>query len=96
LSGLEDNQLTGNHYLHGLSAYYYDLASIPNIAGLNAGFILETGNTWNDMSDVSLDDTLFSAAAFMGARTILGPAYLGAGITEGFDTRYFLQFGRAF
>jgi len=96
LSGLEDNQLTGNHYLHGLSAYYYDLASIPNIAGLNAGFILETGNTWNEMSDVSLGDTRFSAAAFMGAKTILGPAYLGAGITEGFDTRYFLQFGRAF
>jgi NTE family protein len=45
---------------------------------------------------VSFDDSLFSAAAFVGAKTIIGPAYLGVGTTEGYDTRYFLQFGRAF
>ena len=96
LSGLEDDQLIGNHYLHGYTAYYYDLGGVPNIADMNAGFMLETGNTWNDASDVSLGDTLFSAAAFIGAETIIGPAYLGAGITEGYSPRYFLQFGRAF
>lgn len=96
LSGLEDDQLSGNHYLHGLGAYYYDLAGIPKIAGLNAGVILETGNAWNSTGDVSLGDSLFSAAAFVGAKTIIGPAYLGAGITEGYEPRYFLQFGRAF
>ena len=96
MSGLEEGQLRGNHYMHGLAAYYYDFASLQNIAGLNAGFILEAGNTWNDASDISLGDSLFSAAAFLGAKTIIGPAYLGAGITEGYSPRYFLQFGRAF
>ena len=96
LSGLDDGQLSGNHYLHGLGAYYYDLVGIPKIAGLNAGVILETGNVWNDRDDVRLGDSLFSAAAFVGAKTIIGPAYFGAGVTEGYEPRYFLQFGRAF
>lgn len=96
MSGLEEDQLAGNHYLHGLAAYYYDLAGIPNVVGLNAGVMVEAGNTWDKGSDVDISDALFSASAFIGAKTIVGPAYLGAGITEGYDPRYFLQFGRAF
>ncbi|PID45613.1 MAG: hypothetical protein CSB47_08175 [Proteobacteria bacterium] len=96
LSGLEDDQLSGNYYLHGLGAYYYDLASIPNVVGLNAGVMIEAGNTWIKHRDIDPTDVLLSASAFIGAKTIVGPAYLGVGVAESHEPRYFLQFGRAF
>ena len=96
LSGLKNDQLRGNHYLHGLGAYYYDFASIPKFASLKTGFMVEAGNTWNHSSDIDPSDAILSAAAFVGAKTLIGPAYVGVGVTDNTEPRYFFQFGRAF
>ena len=39
----------------------------------------ELGNVWASREDVSLDDLLWSASAFIGTDTVLGPLYLGYG-----------------
>ena len=39
----------------------------------------ELGNVWANREDVSLDDLLWSASAFIGTDTVLGPLYLGYG-----------------
>jgi NTE family protein len=96
MSGLEDGQLRGNHYAHGVVSYYYDVIGLSKIANVNAGVLLEAGNTWIEAGDIDPSDLKLSGAAFLGANTIIGPAYLGVGMTEGYDQRYFLQFGRAF
>jgi len=96
MSGLEDGQLRGNHYAHGVVSYYYDVIGLSKIANVNAGVLLEAGNTWIEAGDIDPSDLKLSGAAFLGANTLIGPAYLGVGMTEGYDQRYFLQFGRAF
>ncbi|WP_084708121.1 patatin-like phospholipase family protein [Leucothrix mucor] len=96
MSGLEDGQLRGNHYAHGVVSYYYDVIGLSKIANVNAGVLLEAGNTWIEAGDIDPSDLKLSGAAFLGANTLIGPAYLGVGMTEGYNQRYFLQFGRAF
>lgn len=96
MSGLEEGQLRGNHYAHGLVSYYYDVLGLSKIATVNAGILLEAGNAWTEAGDIDPGDLKLSGAAFLGANTIIGPAYLGVGMTDGYDQRYFLQFGRAF
>ncbi|WP_262693703.1 patatin-like phospholipase family protein [Kordiimonas aquimaris] len=99
LTAFAPGQLSGNHG-GVLSAVYYRkvggglgyLAQTP----LYVGATLETGNVWNDTSDISLGDLKWSSSLFVGADTLIGPIYLGGGIGSRGEAAAFLFIGQLF
>jgi NTE family protein len=70
----------------------------PLLLGLPvyAGASLEMGNVWADPDDAALDDLLLGGSVFVGADTILGPAFIGYGRSENDRQTLFFFFGRPF
>lgn len=96
LSGLSANQLRGNYAALGSGSYMYELAEYPGIAKMYAGGSLELGNVWGKSADVSWGSLLLSGSLFVGVDSPIGPAFIGIGHTEGYDSRFFMHVGRNF
>jgi NTE family protein len=92
LSGLQDNQLSGQHY--GLGRLVY-LRQIQDIQYLQAylGGSLELGNVWQDKDDIGLDNTLIGASVFLGLDTPIGPLYFAYGRTDEDDDSLYVYLG---
>lgn len=96
LSGLADNQLRGNEAALGGVAYLYELTHLPRIAKVYTGASLELGNVWQNRDEASWGNVLKSGSLFVGLDSVVGPAYIGVGHTEGYDMNFFMQVGRRF
>jgi len=99
LSGLERDELSGEAFVRAGLIYAVKLNDAePTFFGvpLYAGGTLEAGNAWADRRDASLDRTTIGGSAFVGADTLLGPAYIGYGHAEGGRESVFLFIGRPF
>ncbi|WP_298609719.1 patatin-like phospholipase family protein [uncultured Thiothrix sp.] len=96
LSGLSPNQLRGNHAALGRGTYMYELADYPGVAKVYAGGSLELGNTWDKAEDVSWGSLLLSGSLFVGMDSPIGPAFIGVGHTEGYDSNIYMHVGRSF
>jgi NTE family protein len=97
LSGLNRNELTGQHLMLGKVILMQRLdkmnfGSIP----LYLGGSMELGNTWQDLDNVGFESALWSGSAFIAADTFLGPVYLGTGLTEGRRGSLFLAIGHQY
>ena len=95
LSGLNPDELSGQHTGIATLAYYRrlgDIAFLPTYIGATA----ELGNTWQDNSDISLDSSIFAGSVFIGVDTILGPIYTAVGLTEDGQTALYFYVGRTF
>ena len=94
LSGLNINQLTGQHAGIGYAVYMrriIDVQLLPAYLGAS----LEAGNVWQDRGDIG-QNLIVSGSAFLGVDSPIGPIYLGIGHAEGGHTAGFLFLGRAF
>lgn len=96
LSGLAENQLRGNNTALGSVMYTYELTDVPKITKVYAGGSLELGNVWQNQGEMNWGNLLQSGSLFIGLDSIIGPAYIGIGHTEGYDTNFFMQVGRRF
>lgn len=99
LSGFERDELTGEAFIRAGALYAVKLNDAePRFFGvpLYAGASLETGNTWADRRDVAAHDLIAAGSVFVGADTLLGPAFLGYGRAEGDRQSVFLFIGRPF
>ncbi|MBK8285752.1 MAG: patatin-like phospholipase family protein [Ahniella sp.] len=87
LSGFEPRELQGNDFALLVTGFYHEILRLaPPLGGsVFVGLLGEAGNTWLHPAYPSRHDLRFGAAAFIGAETFLGPAYLGYGWTEGGD-----------
>ncbi len=57
---------------------------------------MEVGNTWQERSQASFNNTRKDGSLFLGLDTFLGPLYLAVGYdTEG-ETAFYLFMGRPF
>jgi NTE family protein len=98
LSGLAQDQLSGQQAALVSAIYYYRLADLnvlPNYPfPLYLGTSLEVGNAWN--TDTSLFKHSFRAGGsiFLGIESIIGPFYLGYGFTENGKRAVHLFMGR--
>jgi NTE family protein len=99
LSGLHAGQLSGSHYGLARAIYYRKVGNggegtfdVP----LYAGISLEAGNTWLKRSDMRFGDLRENGSIFMGADTILGPVFLGAGADAQGNSAFYLFLGRTF
>lgn len=95
LSGLNKNQLSGQHALRIGASYYRrigDLTLFPAFAGVS----LELGNVWDERSAISFGDTRLGGSLWAGVNTPVGPVYVGIGRAEGGESAFYVFLGRTF
>lgn len=99
LSGLPSDAISGPTaalaravYLHPLESRSLDTRLFTWYSGAS----LEIGNVFDEWRDITLEGLRPAGSAFVGADTLIGPAYLGVGLAEGGETSVFLAFGRVF
>lgn len=96
LSGLERGAISGPHAGLARIVYYRQLADTG--AGLfdfplYIGGSLETGNVWQQRSEIGLDSMLVNGSLFAGLDTYLGPIFFAAGFAEGGSSSFYLFLG---
>jgi len=95
LSGLRNDQLSGNYLGLGRVVYYHQLGKLPVIGGaIYAGGSLEMGNVWQQRNDVSASGLLTAGSVFVAADTWVGPFYFAYGRTSGGQSSFYLYLGR--
>lgn len=95
LSGLENDQLSGNALLLARASWTMRLGQAPVFTrGWFVGATLEAGNTWGTAGELSLRGLRHAGSIFLGADTGLGPLYLGLGRETRGGTLLYLFIGR--
>jgi NTE family protein len=99
LSGLARNQLVGDKGGIARLLYYreltrFDLGSMTQ--RMYAGFSLEAGNVYGSDDPVTWSSLRRAGSVFVGADTIVGPAYIGYGYSEGGKDVVYLIIGQRF
>ena len=95
ISGLNRNQLSGQHAMRLGAAYYRrigDLALFPAFAGMS----LELGNAWESREDISSRGSILGGSFWAGVDTPVGPVYVGYGRAEGGEDAFYVSLGRVF
>ncbi|MBI5632786.1 MAG: patatin-like phospholipase family protein [Nitrospirae bacterium] len=93
LSGLQSNQLRGQHMVLGRVISYHKVGE-SFIGSLYLGGSLEAGNVWQ--KDFALGNLEVAGSVFVGYDTILGPLYLGLGHAGEGRTAGYFYLGRTF
>ena len=99
LSGLRPQQLAANYLGFGRATYRMRVASLPtSLTGgaLYLGVSAESGNTWDEASEISARNLKYGGTLFAGLDTILGPLYLGYGRADRGRDAWHLFLGQAF
>lgn len=100
LSGLVENQLYGQEAALFAAIYYYrlkDFEFIPNYPfPLYFGLSIETGNAWEDKTNLFKHSFRHAGSVFLGFDTIIGPLYLAYGFSENGKRAAHLFMGRPF
>lgn len=99
LSGLGRDSVGGAHAALGRLVGWYALSERQlerRLVNWYVGGSLEAGQTWLDRDDISLGDLRPSGSLFVAADTILGPVFVGAGLTSPGEFAGFLTFGNLF
>ncbi len=99
LSGLAENQLVGDRGVFSRLMYYreltkFDLGSLTQ--RMYAGVSLEGGNVYNPGEPLTWESLRYSASIYVGADTVVGPAYFGYGYAQGGRTSVYLIIGQHF
>jgi NTE family protein len=95
ISGLNRNQLSGQHATRIGAAYYRrigDLALFPAFAGVS----MELGNVWATREDISTHGAILGGSFWAGVDTPVGPVYVGYGRAEGGEDAFYVSLGRVF
>ncbi len=99
LSGLHENQLLGERGGLARLMYYHELTTF-NLGSMTqrmyVGFSAETGNTYNAGDPVTWPSLRLAGSVFVGADTVLGPAYLGYGYENSGQQSVYIVIGRRF
>lgn len=94
LSGLQYNELSGQHYGMLMGGYRYHVAG-SGLLPAYLGGTLEYGQVADDAGDL-LDDGVLNGSVYFGYRSPIGPLYIGAGFAEGGRATYFIRVGNIF
>ncbi len=89
LSGLEQNELVGQHAAL-LSGLLYRRIADFGVISLYAGASLEYGNVFQTREEIAFDNGRAAGSAFLGLDTLIGPIYFAYGLAErGRENFYF-------
>ena len=92
LSGFNQLELSGPNV--GLARAIYLRQLTSGLVSTYAGASFETGNVWEERSDIGFDSLRFGSSLFVGADTFIGPLYLGYGMADGGYDALYLFLGR--
>jgi NTE family protein len=99
LSGLKAASIAGPHFALARTQFYKQIGrggpgylDIPTYLGVS----LETGNVWNQRSDMSFGSLRHDASVFLGLDTFLGPVYVASGFDDKGQHSFYLFLGRTF
>ena len=92
LSGLNANQIAGQHVGLGVFNYMYRFSD-NFISPIYLGASLEAGNVWQKSADFG-SDLIHSASLIAGSDTPLGALYLGYGVADSGDRALYLILGQ--
>ena len=92
LSGLEQNQLFGQH-AGQLTIGYLRSLQPSGLLQPYFGAMLEAGNVWQRRSDISFDNTIISGSVFFGMDTLIGPIYLAYGHSDTGESAIYIRLG---
>jgi NTE family protein len=95
LSGLQEDQLSGQHAGLIALAYYRRIANIQFFKSY-LGATLELGNVWQDSSDASFDNTITAGSVFLGMDTPIGPVYIAYGSADTDENSLYIYVGPRF
>jgi NTE family protein len=95
LSGLQQDELAGQHAALLSAAVYRRLAAVP-LAPLHAGLSAEYGNVFATRERIRARDGIASAGVFLGLDTVVGPVLLAYARAEGGRSNYYLSLGETF
>jgi len=95
LSGMAPNQLSGRQAALTTLALYRRLNEVQFLPAY-AGLTLEAGNVWNYRSEAGFDDLRYSASAFVGAESPIGPLYFAVGYSDSGDAAVYFYVGHPF
>ena len=95
LSGLTSRELSGQNSARAVLAYYRRLNENRRMP-IYAGMTFESGNVWQNRSDISFSDTILAGSLFIAANTVIGPVYVAYGRTEGGREAAYFFLGRPF
>jgi len=100
LSGYAPYSYIGDKMFLGVLKYTYELKSGGFFGSLNTpfyiGFSLESGQTWNNNENISINTVHKSATIYAAADTFLGPLYLAFGQSDKGDSSAYLYLGEKF
>lgn len=95
LSGLQEDQLTGQHAGFATLIYMHRLYNVPYFKTF-FGASLEHGNVWQNSDDISFDDAIVAGSLFLGFDTPIGPLYLAYGRTDTDEQGVYIYLGPRF
>ncbi len=95
LPGFAADELRGQHATSMVLAAYRGLRR-DTLLPLYAGVTLEHGNVWEARSDISFERGLFAGSLWIGADTLIGPAYIAYGHAEGGRSSWYFFLGQPF
>ncbi|HXX10714.1 MAG TPA: patatin-like phospholipase family protein [Burkholderiales bacterium] len=94
LSGYRTNQLQGQSVALGRLMYYNRFADLGLVGSVYAGFSLEAGNVYGPFTGTTAPTGLqYAGALFLGADTVIGPAYLAYGHSQEGPSAFYLYIG---
>lgn len=98
LSGYSPGEIAGDQMALGVLQVHVKLGERTTRFGIApyVGATFEAGNVWARRSDIDLGDLRYSGAAFLGADTFVGQAYLGFGMAERGKTAIYIYIGPIF
>ena len=103
LSGLPSNAIIGNNIAFASMVYRYRLSDDDFFGSLSAplyvGASIESGTTWYGTDDFNTNMLIYSGSAYIAADTIIGPFYLGGGMSTFDQKNYFsvyISLGQSF
>jgi NTE family protein len=92
LSGLQDNQLSGQSA--GLAELIYMRRTYKiQFFETYVGASLEFGNVWQNTSDISTNNVITAGSVFLGLNTPIGPLYMAYGRTDRRDRSIYIYLG---
>jgi NTE family protein len=95
LSGLQQEQLSGDHYGVAMASWRYAVAREGAFFPAHIGISAEYGNASDDRNDI-IDEGIGAGSLYFAYRSPIGPVYWGVGFAEGGQRAYFLSIGNIF
>lgn len=93
LSGYRTNQFQAQSVALGRVMYYRRIAGSDLLGSVYVGLSLEAGKVFQPFLDAPVDEYRTSGAVFLGADSILGPAYLAFGHADDGSSQVYFYLG---